>query len=383
MNDRTLGRTGIRVSEIGLGCEHLQGQDEAAIRAVVDAALENGINILDVFMSEPEVRTNIGKALAGRREQVVLQGHIGAAWLDGQYCRTRDPGQCQFFFEDFMERMQTDYVDVGMLHFVDTMADYESVFNTDVIRYAVELKEKGVIRALGMSSHDPVAACRAVETGLIDVLMFSMNPAFDILPEDTQIDGLFDPASFQKEGLAGVNPAREKLYQTCEAMGTAITVMKTYAGGALLGAESSPFGVAMTPEQCIHYALTRPAVASVMIGCRTPEEIPAALRYESASDAERDYSVVLSNTAKYSLRGKCMYCNHCLPCPSQIDIAQVNKYLDLAALRDEVPATVREHYLALEAHASDCIACGSCEGNCPFGVPVIERMAKARELFGE
>lgn len=382
MNYRTLGRSGLKVSEVGLGCEHLQGLPYEQVKSVIDAALAGGVNVMDVFMSEPEVRTNIGKALSGRREQVVLQGHIGAAWLNGQYKRTRDLAHCKTFFEDFLTRLQTDYVDIGMIHFVDSEEDYKSVFESDVIEYAKQLKAEGKIKALGMSSHNPSIAERAVRTGLIDVLMFSINPVYDLMPENVVIDELTNMDSYARREWNGIHPDREQLYKTCEAMGTGITVMKSLAAGNLLKAETSPFGVALTPVQCIHYVLTRPAVASAMVGCKTVEEMQTALSYETASPEERDYSEILSHTPKYSLKGKCMYCNHCLPCPKKIDVAQVNKYLDLTEVEGEATATVKEHYAALSAHASDCIACGSCEKNCPFSVQIIERMKKAKEVFG-
>lgn len=382
MNYRTLGRSGLKVSEVGLGCEHLQGLPYEQVKSVIDAALAGGVNVMDVFMSEPEVRTNIGKALSGRREQVVLQGHIGAAWLNGQYKRTRDLAHCKTFFEDFLTRLQTDYVDIGMIHFVDSEEDYKSVFESDVIEYAKQLKAEGKIKALGMSSHNPSIAERAVRTGLIDVLMFSINPVYDLMPENVVIDELTNMDSYARREWNGIHPDREQLYKTCEAMGTGITVMKSLAAGNLLKAETSPFGVALTPMQCIHYVLTRPAVASAMVGCKTAEEMQTALSYETASPEERDYSEILSRTPKYSLKGKCMYCNHCLPCPKKIDVAQVNKYLDLTEVEGEATATVKEHYAALSAHASDCIACGSCEKNCPFSVQIIERMKKAKEVFG-
>ena len=382
MNYRTLGRSGLKVSEVGLGCEHLQGLPYEQVKSVIDAALAGGVNVMDVFMSEPEVRTNIGKALSGRREQVVLQGHIGAAWLNGQYKRTRDLAHCKTFFEDFLTRLQTDYVDIGMIHFVDSEEDYKSVFESDVIEYAKQLKAEGKIKALGMSSHNPSIAERAVRTGLIDVLMFSINPVYDLMPENVVIDELTNMDSYARREWNGIHPDREQLYKTCEAMGTGITVMKSLAAGNLLKAETSPFGVALTPMQCIHYVLTRPAVASAMVGCKTAEEMQTALSYETASPEERDYSEILSHTPKYSLKGKCMYCNHCLPCPKKIDVAQVNKYLDVTEVEGEATATVKEHYAALSAHASDCIACGSCEKNCPFSVQIIERMKKAKEVFG-
>ena len=77
-----------------------------------------------------------------------------------------------------------------------------------------------------------------------------------------------------------------------------------------------------------------------------------------------------------------MYCSHCQPCPVQIDIASVTKFLNLAVAKGGIPETVREHYKELEKHGSDCIECGACESRCPFLVPVRENMKKAAEVFG-
>jgi predicted aldo/keto reductase-like oxidoreductase len=385
MKYNMLGNSGLRVSEVGLGCEHLEGKDYETVESVVQAALECGINILDVFMSEPQVRSNIGRALKGNREKVILQGHIGAAYVDGQYKRTRDLPEARHFFEDFLSRIGTDYVDIGMIHFVDSDEDYRSVFETDIIKYAVELKKKGVIKAIGMSSHAPAVALKAVRTGLIDVLMFSINPAFDLLPNDTVLDDMFVMDTYKNTSLYGMDPVRAELYSACEQMGVGITVMKTLSGGILLNGEISPFGQAMTVHQCMHYALTRPAVGSVLIGCRTREEVLHAAAYSDQPESAKDYTSILSATPKYSNTGQCMYCNHCLPCPSSIDIASVTKYLDLASVSDRssgtVPPSVMEHYRSLSANAENCIECGSCEPNCPFGVQIIENMRRAREIF--
>jgi predicted aldo/keto reductase-like oxidoreductase len=77
-----------------------------------------------------------------------------------------------------------------------------------------------------------------------------------------------------------------------------------------------------------------------------------------------------------------MYCGHCAPCTIGIDVATVNKYLDLCLAENTVPDTVKDHYALLAHHAPDCVQCGICETNCPFGVTVAERMQRAAEIFG-
>lgn len=380
MQYRRLGKTNLMVSEIGFGAEWMERHNYEECKAVIDRADELGINILDCWMSEPNVRTNIGKALAGRRERWFIQGHIGSIWQDGQYVRTRDVDKCREAFEDLLTRLQTDYIDLGMIHFIDQESDWEAAVNGLYMQYVNELKECGKIRHIGMSTHNPEMAKRAVESGLVEMMLFSINPAFDMLPPTDDLNNYF--AEEYQEGLGGIDPARAELYKLCEQNDVGLTVMKGFAGGRLFDEKRSPFGVALTPIQCIHYCLTRPAVASIMVGYDTPEHVEQAVSYESASAEEKDYAGVLAKAPRHTFgQGECTYCGHCKPCPAEIDIAMVNKYYDLATMQPEVPATIKEHYLALEHNAGACIGCKSCESRCPFGVKIAERMKKTAELF--
>ena len=379
---RSLGTTGIQVSEIGLGCEHLQGKARNELCRVLDLAMEGGVNCLDVFMSEPHVRENIGYALKGRRERMVVQGHIGTLWFNGQYEKSRDLSLCRKFFEDLLFRMQTDYIDVAMLHYVDTEEQLSLVLDNGLLDYAQNLKEKGVVRAIGMSSHDPVLARKAVEMGILDVLMFSANPAFDMIPRAYFPDGIYCDPAYRPAGEVFFQlPERSALYDACVKYGVGITVMKPLAAGTLLSPATSPFGAALTVAQCLHYALSQPAVASVLIGCKDPEEMACALAYEDATPKERDYTQVVTEPS-FSLKGHCMYCNHCLPCPVALDVAQINKFYDMAQVAEDADS-LREHYASLPHHAGECLACGSCEQNCPFEVAVIQRMRAAKAFFGK
>lgn len=380
MRYRELGKTGLRVSEIGLGAEWLERHNEEEVQAVIDRCEGCGINILDCWMSNPQVRSSIGKALKGRREKWIIQGHFGSTWQEGQYVRNKELSAVKPAFQDLLDRLQTNYIDLGMIHFVDTEEDFHKVFEGPLLQYVKEQKTKGVIRHIGMSTHNPQVAKLAALSGEIEMLLFSVNPAFDLLPPSEDLNDYF--AESYQEGLGGIDPQREELYKLCEQRGVGITVMKGYAGGRLFDAKTSPFGVALTPVQCIHYALTRPAVASILVGYDTPEHVDAAVAYETAAEEERDYASVLAKAPHHAYGGQCTYCGHCAPCPAGIDIAMVNKLYDLASMQEEVPATVRAHYQALSATAADCIACGGCETRCPFGVPVVERMEKAKNLFG-
>lgn len=380
MQYRRLGKTNLMVSEIGFGGEWLERHNYEECKAALDRAEELGINILDCWMSEPGVRTNIGKALAGRREKWFIQGHIGSTWQEGQYVRSRDVDKCREAFEDLLTRVQTDYIDLGMIHFIDQESDWEEAMNGPYLQYVKELKAFGKIRHIGMSTHNPIMAKKAAESGIVEMLLFSVNPAFDLLPPTDNIDNYF--AEEYQEGLGGIDPSRVELYKLCEQNDVGLTVMKPYAGGRLFDAKRSPFGVALTPVQCIHYCLTRPAVASVLAGYDTPEHVERAAAYESASAEEKDYASILAGAPRHTFgQGECTYCGHCKPCPAQIDIAMVNKYYDLAVMQPEIPETVKAHYHALECGADACIGCRSCESRCPFRVKIAERMKKTAELF--
>lgn len=382
MQYRELGRTGIKVSEIGIGGEGFENKSYSDCETIIDCAMKNGINFIDIYNSNPDVRHNVGKALSRYpRDSFVIQGHLGSMWENGQYRRTRNMGKVVAAYQDFLTRMRLDYVDVGTIHYVDDERDFDRIFQGEIIEYAKKLKAEGVVRCLGISTHNPDIGLKAVESGLIDVILFSINAAYDMLPASEDVEILFEEDTFAGRTYEGIDPQRSLLYRNCQNAGVALTVMKGYAAGLLLDSAQSPFGNAMTPVQCLHYCLTRPAVASVMLGVSNTDEILAALAYTTADDAQKDYSSLLANAPKRAFHGHCMYCGHCAPCAANIDIAAVNKYLDLALIQTSVPDTLRNHYALLEHHAGECIACEHCMENCPFGVDVVSKMRQATALF--
>ena len=375
---RELGNTGKKLSIIGLGLEHVDFKPYEQVKETMDAALTGGVNIFDAFMPGKEVRENIQKALGGRREQIYIQGHIGATDINQQYDISRDMPTVQKYFEELLRLF--GYIDFGMLFFIDSEDDYKNVFETEFASYAERLKKNGDIHHIGFSSHNPQIAMKAIETGLPEMMMFSINPAFDMLPSEQYVFDHFD-SGFGAELFCGIDPQRAKLYKLCTQKQIGITVMKSFGAGKLLSAEHTPYKTALSTTQCLHYALSRPAVATVLPGCQTAAEVAGVLSYLTATDAEKDYTEIISGM-RNDFAGSCVYCSHCQPCPAMIDIAAVNKYLDIARLdTGHIPPSIVSHYQNLAHRGGECIACGSCEERCPFGVKIMDNMAAAETLL--
>ncbi|MEE1151188.1 MAG: aldo/keto reductase [Methanobrevibacter sp.] len=381
MEYRKLGNTNIEVSEIAFGAEFLVERPYEDTEALIKACEENGINFVDCWMSEPDVRSHLGRAIKPNRENWVIQGHIGSTWQNNQYVRTRDMDKVIPTFEDFMERFQIDTLDFGMIHYVDQIEDYDNIMNGPFIEYVRKLKDEGTIAHIGLSTHNPDIGLLAAKNPEIELLMFSINPAFDMFGAMEDIEEYRKEDAYDND-FSSINPLRAEIYELCEKNGTALTVMKGFAGGNLLADDTSPFGVALTPVQCIHYSLEQKGVSSIFVGVKTVDELNESLKYCTASEAEKDYTEVLKNAPKHSFKGQCTYCGHCQPCSSGIDIAMVNKLFDLAKNHDEVPASVQEHYNNLKYNATDCIACGDCEPRCPFDVHIVDVMLDSQDLFG-
>ena len=381
MKYRKLGKTGIEVSEIAFGAEFLVERPYEDTEELIKACEDNGINFVDCWMSEPDVRSHLGRAIKPNRDKWVIQGHIGATWQNGQYVRTRDMSKVVPAFEDFMERFQMDTLDFGMIHYVDVLEDYNEIMDGPFMEYVRRLKLEGTVKHIGLSTHNPEIGILAAKNPEIELLMFSINPAYDMFAEMEDIEEYRKEDAFDND-LSSINPLRAEIYELCEKNGTALTVMKGFAGGNLLNDETSPFGVALTPVQCIHYALEQKGVSSIFVGVKTVEELEESLKYCSACEVEKDYSKILKNAPKHSFKGQCTYCGHCQPCTSGIDIATVNKLFNLAKNHSEVPSGIREHYNNLKFNATECIACGECEIRCPFEVPIVDVMLDAQDLFG-
>ena len=363
MEYRKLLRGEEQISILGLGASSIGMAGEKEIQATAELALENGVNFFDMASSNAAPFAVYGRAMAGARDKVYFQIHFGADYRSGKYGWTTDLDAIKQSVDWQLKALQTDYIDFGFLHCLDEEADLRRAVDGGVLDYIRQLQRQGVVRHMGLSSHTPGVVNRVLDLGVIDLLMFSINPGYDYHHGDYAIGGAGE---------------RMDLYRRCEKERVGISVMKAFSGGQLLSAKTSPFGRALTEYQCIQYALDKPGVLTVLPGVRNRDDLRRILGFLTASPEERDYAVLGTFTPK-DAAGICVYCNHCQPCPAGLDVGLINKYYDLSRAGD---ALARDHYEQLEKHAEDCVQCGHCDSRCPFHVVQTDRMEEIRAYFG-
>ncbi len=355
MKTRRLGRTDLQIGEIALGTEYLIDVSRQTVLEVVAQAIDAGVNYLDTMFAPAHYRDNLGAALAGKRQGVLITGHLGAAETNGQYRRTRDVAECSELLEDLLRRLKTDYVDVLFLSNCDDEEDYNSKLMSPggLLDLARQMQAAGKARFIGFSGHKVGPSRLAVESGAIDVLMHSINISVH-----------------SAEG-------KQELYQSCAANDVGLIAMKPFSGGALLAGGTH---VEIDPIRCISYVLDQPGVTAALPGVKNIKELTATLAHVTADDAQRDYSRMLGQF-EAPPTGECCYCNHCQPCLVGIDVGRTLRMS--AAAASGVTESLAEEFESLPANPSICHECGACVARCPFGVDVIGELKTAAARFGK
>jgi aryl-alcohol dehydrogenase-like predicted oxidoreductase len=190
MNTRTLGSQGLEVSELGLGCmgmsEFYGAADEDESIATIHRALDLGVDFLDTAdMYGPFTNEQlVGRAIAGRRDEVVLATKFGnARGPNGEWLGIRgDADYVRQACDASLERLGVDYIDLYYQHRVDRSTPIE-----ETVGAMAELVEAGKVRYVGLSEASPDTIRRAHATHPISALqseysLWSRDPEEDALP---------------------------------------------------------------------------------------------------------------------------------------------------------------------------------------------------------
>jgi len=351
METRTLGKTGLKVGVIGLGTEHLI-EDRTNMDAVIGMGVESGANYVDLVGNDPsgafaEYWQAIGPAIRRHRERLVLALHWGFIFhepIDG----------CQRSFDEALSLVGNGYTDIAMVSMVDTESLWQDWAREGIERLS-QYQRDGRIGFIGVSGHNATVAVTAVESGLVDVIMFPVN-------------------LYQHHA----DPERQALLRACAKHRVGFVAMKPYYGGRLLRTRKQDRGISTT--RCLHYVLSQ-QVHCVVPGPRDAEQFDETLAYLRSSHDDRAYEP-LQAELRERLRGQCVLCRHCLPCPAGIPIPRIIDYLEWSEYYGPSHQQLaREWYASLEAKGSDCTECEVCLERCPFDVDVIGKMHRAAEVF--
>ena len=214
MQYRINRRTGDRISEIGLGSAYLCDADmDAAVRAL-RATYDGGINYFDLGAGNGKAFSMWREALADVRENVLYQVHFGADYSKGEYGWTLDLETVKKSVDWMLKELGTDTIDYGMIHCQDEFSDWETYQRNGVYEYILRLHEQGVVRHIGLSSHTPAVIQKIMDDVQVDMLMFSVNPAYDYGHGDYANGGVDE---------------RTEIYKRCEKDGVGISVMKPFS----------------------------------------------------------------------------------------------------------------------------------------------------------
>ena len=255
---RLLGDTGIRVSSLGLGTV-LFGRNEglkypgqptvlsdSRMRELLALCRDSGINFLDTAPAYGASEERLGEMLAGERQNWVISSKVGEQFKRGQSCFDFTPGYARKSIERSLSRLRTDYLDLALVH--SNGDDVDIIDKYGIIDALLDLKKKGVIRAIGFSSKTVSGGIMALENGC-DAVMVTHNPWY--------------------QGEAEViDLAHQK--------GKGVLVKKPFDSGRF-GGQNKGFQAA----ECLEFVLSHPGVSSVLIGTGNPghlaENIKSAL----------------------------------------------------------------------------------------------------------
>lgn len=330
-----LGKTGLRISKVGLGGIPIQKVDAAAVRSLLEKLAENGVNYIDTARGYTVSEQYLGEALEGMRDKFVVATKSMA--------RTKEAMAKDI--EISLGNLKTDYIDLYQVH-NPAPADLEAVIAPGgALEALLEAKEAGKIRHIGVTAHFTSVFERALELDWVETIMFPYNI---------------------------VETQGEELMNRCTRQNIGFICMKPLAGGALENAALALRFIAQNPDVSV--------VIPGMYDVKEVQQNVAAVNDKSPlTDKEQGEIGTIRETLGTQF---CRRCNYCQPCTAGINISGAflfEGYLRRYGLAD----WARDRYAAMPKKAGDCVGCGACETRCPYQLPIREMLARCKEAFGE
>ena len=335
MKYRILGKSGLRVSRIGLGGLPIQRTDRNGTREIILAMKEAGVNFIDTARAYKESEEYIGEAIEGSRNSFVLASKSMA----------RNKNSMAKDIEVSLKNLHTDYIDLYQIHHLEEK-DVETVLSPKGALSALfEAKTEGKIGHIGVTTHSSEIFQKFMDFEWVETMMLPYNI---------------------------VENHAEDLISACHSRNIGFINMKPLAGGALDDISLS-----------LRFVFANPDIDVVIPGMSSVEEFKQNLKLAKAETSFSQEELLKINEIRRTLGTEfCRRCNYCAPCSVGINIPQafiLEGYLRRYGMVD----WAKSRYAALEHKASDCINCGACESRCPYGLPIRKMLDSVLKTFGE
>lgn len=311
-----MGTTGITATAPALGCLPLQRcSTEDAVR-LIRKAYQAGIRFYDTANAYSDSEYKLGLALSDVRKDVVIATKSTTTDKEGTWANIRNS----------LAMLKTDYIDLFQFHCVNEVPD---IHDPDgAFAAALEAKEQGIIRHIGVTTHLLNVAERCIETGWFETLQFP----FSYISDQRDI----------------------ALAKKCEEKGMGFIAMKGLAGGLITNVAA-----------CHAFMKLHPNVVPIW-GIQTEEELEQWLAADREDPDMNDTLLAQIQKDREELAGNfCRGCGYCLPCPVDIPInmaARMNMLLRRSPYQPYLTDEWREKMNRIQY----CIECRSCASRCPY-----------------
>lgn len=360
-----LGRTGLKVSEIGFGSSSLQDH------SLVEHALDRGVTYFDTAESYRFGWSEeaMGKGLKGHRQNVVLASKTKAQ-------ANSTESEIMQALESSLKRLQTDYLDIYFNHAVNHV---DRMQNDAWANFTEKAIQQGKIRFRGMSGHGSrLANCLeySIDNDLVDVILCAYNFGED--PDlISRLRNTFHFAAIQSDLPPVLDKAREK--------NIGVIAMKTLMGARLNDMRKFEAEGRTYAQAALRWVLSSPRVDAAVISMTTTKKIEEYIGASSQPDEIVGDAGILG---RYFALQAGKYCHHGCDkcedaCPHGVDIAEVLR-TRMYDVDYGNKALAIEDYARLGAGASACLTCDSkvCSGACPYGIPIPAYALDAAKRLG-
>ncbi|MFO7840717.1 MAG: aldo/keto reductase [Fidelibacterota bacterium] len=377
MQYRDFGRTGVKLSALGMGCMRLPVIDGDINRINEDKAIElirraidGGVNYVDTAWGYHGGNSEalVAKALKdGYREKVFLATKLPCYLIEKRE-------DMDYYLNKQLERLNTDHIDFYLLHALNSKT-WKTVRDNGVFEFIETAKKDGRIRYIGFSFHDDYPVFEDIINSYDwDFCQIQYN----IIDEDFQA------------GLKGLRLAASR------EMG--VVIMEPLRGGGLTNNIPENIQKAwrvLTPERtpadwCLSWLWDQPEVGIVLSGMTKPEHVDENLKIADRSAVhklkkyEKDHIKKIRDMYHARTIINCTGCAYCMPCPHNVDIPNCFQYLNLASMINNWAEGKRLYKLLVldkGKGASNCVACGECLEKCPQRLPIPETLKLVVEKF--